>query len=173
MKMCGKCLGKCCRNYDTNYKCAHMAAQVYVHECDYCLDGTDPAISVNPSVGLAMNTELETLGRRAVACKHWRWIAGMEAIVPAANNGATGYLYRVTEGTGPINNKVAYPNLADPVTLGGLVYLVREASEKPWLFCTYRQEGFWSVCDLHEHLSGFVDTEAEAWVEALEGLNVG
>ena len=42
MSVCQTCLGKCCRNIDTGYKCAHMGAQVYVHECDYCSDGTDP-----------------------------------------------------------------------------------------------------------------------------------
>jgi hypothetical protein len=113
---------------------------------------------------------LDVLGQRATDCASWKWLAGMQAVVPATSNGATGYFYRVTEGTGPINNKLAYPNFADPVTVGALACLVREVTGKPWLFCTYREEGFWSVCDLHAHLSGFVTTEAEAWVEALEGV---
>jgi hypothetical protein len=116
---------------------------------------------------------LEAVGRRATKCAKWKWVAGMQAVVPASSNGATGYLYRLTEGTGPINSALAYPDFSDAATLGCLVGLVREATGKPWLFCTYREEGFWSVCDLHAHLSGFVTTEAEAWVEALEGLNVG
>ena len=94
-------------------------------------------------------------------------------MVPASHDGATGYCYRVTEGTGPINNALAYPNFADPVTLGGLVYLVREATGKPHLFCSYRREGFWGVADHDAYLSHFVTTEAEAWVEVLEESNVG
>ena len=113
----------------------------------------------------------EALGRRATDCVDWEWLAGMQAVVPAAHDGATGYQFRVTEGTGPINNMRAYPDFADPVTVGALVALVRKATGKPHLFCTYRDEGFWSVCDLHEHLSNFVTTEAEAWVEALEGCD--
>lgn len=114
---------------------------------------------------------LESVGRRAIACAKWRWIAGMQAGVPPASDGATGYFYRITEGTGPINSRFAYPDFSDPVTLGGLVYLVREASGKPHLFCSYRHEGFWGVADLHEFLSDFYTTEAEAWVEVLEGLS--
>ena len=44
MSVCQTCLGKCCRNIDTGYKCAHMGAQVYAHECDYCSDGTNPIL---------------------------------------------------------------------------------------------------------------------------------
>ena len=114
---------------------------------------------------------LEIVGQRAAACPKWKWLAGMQAMVPAPHDGATGYCYRVTEGTGPINNAVAYPNFADPVTLGGLVYLVREATGKPHLFCSYRREGFWGVADHDAYLSHFVTTEAEAWVEVLEDSN--
>jgi hypothetical protein len=117
--------------------------------------------------------KLEALGSRAAACKGWKWLAGMQAAVPPARDGATGYFYRVTEGTGPINSALAYPDLSDPVTVACLAVLVRQVTGKPHLFCTYRLEGVWSVCDLHAHLSDFVDTEAEAWVEALEGANVG
>jgi hypothetical protein len=111
---------------------------------------------------------LDAVGRRAIDCAKWQWLAGMQVIVPAGHDGATGYRFRVTEGTGPINNMRAYPDFADPVTVGALAALVRQVTGKPWLFCTYREEGFWSVCDLHAHLSGFVTTEAEAWVETLE-----
>lgn len=119
-----------------------------------------------------MSNELETLGRRATACKGWKWLAGMQAVIPA-DEGATGYFYRVTEGTGPINSRVAYPNFADPVTAGALVALVRAATGKPHLFCSYRQGGFWGVADHDEYLSEFWTTEAAAWVEVLEEANVG
>jgi hypothetical protein len=49
---------------------------------------------------------LEDLGRRAVACKHWRWMDGM-----------------VTFGF--VGEDV--PDLSDPATLGCLLALVREA----------------------------------------------
>jgi hypothetical protein len=116
---------------------------------------------------------LEAVGRRAINCSHWRWQRGMKAIVPSRHEGGTGYTFRLDGGeqTGTVVG--GYPDFTDAATLGCLVGLVREATGKPWLFCTYREEGFWSVCDLHAHLSGFVTTEAEAWVEALEGLNVG
>ena len=113
---------------------------------------------------------LEVVGQRAAACPKWRWLAGMQAVVPAPHDGATGYHYRVTEGTGPINSKDAYPNFADPVTVGALAYLVREATGKPHLFCSYRQGGFWGVADHDAYLSDFWVDEAAAWVEVLEDL---
>ena len=118
-----------------------------------------------------MSDYLEAIGQRAAACSKWKWLAGMQAVIPAANDGATGYLYRVTEGTGPINNKLAYPNFADPATLGALAYLVREAAKMPWLFSQFTLQESWSICDLHQHSSNFVRTEAEAWVEVLEELD--
>lgn len=118
-----------------------------------------------------MSDFLENVGRRAVDCAGWKWLAGMQAFIPASHDGATGYLYRVTEGTGPINNKLAYPNLVDPVTVGVLAHLVRKASGKPHLFCSYRHDGFWGVADHHEFLSDFYTTEAEAWVEVLKDLS--
>jgi hypothetical protein len=51
----------------------------------------------------------------------------MLAIVPPANDGATGYTVRIIEGTGPVNSARAFPDLADPATLGALLGLVREA----------------------------------------------
>ena len=120
-----------------------------------------------------MNADFEALGKRAIGCKHWIWQDGMKAIVPAPHEGATGYIFRLEGGEEAGTVIGGYPDFTDAATLGCLVGLVREATGKPWLFCTYREEGFWSVCDLHAHLSGFVTTEAEAWVEALEGLNVG
>ena len=39
VNVCQECLGKCCCNIDTGYRCQHMGAQVYMHDCDYCIDG--------------------------------------------------------------------------------------------------------------------------------------
>jgi hypothetical protein len=66
-------------------------------------------------------------GRRAVACPRFRWSPGMLAIVPPANDGATGYTVRIIEGSAPVNSARAFPNLADDATLGALLGLVREA----------------------------------------------
>ena len=49
---------------------------------------------------------LEDLGRRAVACKHWRWMPGMVTL-------------------GLVGEDV--PDLSSPATLGCLLALVREA----------------------------------------------
>jgi hypothetical protein len=38
---CPQCKGKCCRNIDSGYRVLHMAAQVYMHDCDYCDEGTE------------------------------------------------------------------------------------------------------------------------------------
>jgi hypothetical protein len=57
----------------------------------------------------------------------------MLAIVPPANDGATGYYVRVIEGTGPVNSARAVPDLTDPATLGCLLALVRES----WGVCVH------------------------------------
>ena len=70
-----------------------------------------------------MTNNNEDLARRAVECKQWRWLPGMLAIVPAAHNGATGYCYRITEGSGPVNSARAFPDLTDAATLGCMLAL--------------------------------------------------
>lgn len=39
---CLKCKGQCCRDVDLGYRVEHMGAEVYQHDCDYCLDGQVP-----------------------------------------------------------------------------------------------------------------------------------
>jgi len=62
----------------------------------------------------------DDLARRAVACKHWRWMPGM--LVRYGDGKAW---YRLTGGDGYPRD--AWPDLSDPCTLGGLLALVREA----------------------------------------------
>ena len=95
----------------------------------------------------------------------------MLAIVPPANDGATGYLVRVTEGTGPVNLGRAFPELTDPATLGCLLALVREV----WRSGAYVLPDYgWYVkgARLRDGSSINLDicaaTEAEALVAALE-----
>ena len=116
---------------------------------------------------------LAELGRRAVACPRFRWSPGMLAIVPPANDGATGYLVRITEGTGPVNSARAFPDLADAATLGALLGLVREA----WGAGAFPDPTFggWNVRGARLPQGGGVSlgicepTEAAALVAALEG----
>lgn len=78
---------------------------------------------------------LEDLGRRAAACKHWRWRDGSKRVHPnrrwqwmrAAHRWlpVPGY-----ECTFSFQGKVfeeSYPDLSDPATIGCLLALVREA----------------------------------------------
>ena len=119
------------------------------------------------------------LAKRAVACKHWRWMRGMSAI---CENG-----WRVLRGTdtwgwddhgnwpgGPpyrdlaaTLNREILPDLTDAATLGCLLALVREAwgddgicqdfNKMRWTILT------WDCCAI-----GDGSTEAEALVAALE-----
>jgi hypothetical protein len=73
---------------------------------------------------------LEALGRRAVACKHWRWMPGMyiqplEFRVVWFDDFAVGECDQISYLWDRIPD--AYPDLSDPATIGCLLALVREA----------------------------------------------
>ena len=120
------------------------------------------------------------LGRRAVACKRWRWMPGMRirgidklCVGVTANKGCP--MYRDGYGNYDFVSH-AEPDLTDPATLGCLLALVREAWSDPGVSVWHdRRVGLWSwMADgcLHSvhrpsDEDGY-DTEAEALVAALE-----
>jgi hypothetical protein len=129
-----------------------------------------------------MSTEqldnLEQLGLRAVACKHWKWLGGMRVVSPAEHSGATGYTVRVESGY--VAKAGEYPDFTDNATLGCLVALVRQAwkaSDLAAIRSAFKDGSVvWSfplTRELREKLGlmgGYLGgaTEAEAFVVALE-----
>jgi hypothetical protein len=105
------------------------------------------------------------LGRRAVACKGWRWRCGM-----LISDGT--WFSRVGSGYNWKSNAELLPDLTDPATLGCLLALVREAYKNPyasiWYNADYNHSGDrWSYYSKQVTFSGYA-TEAEALVVALE-----
>jgi len=112
--------------------------------------------------------------RRAVACRHWRWMPGM-----LVRYGDGQVWYRLADGDGyglpfrhvPPDPRDAWPDLTDPATLGCLLALVREL--RPYA-CVEYCGGYWRVVDPQDERwdtdRGFGPwaTEAEALVAALE-----
>lgn len=89
--------------------------------------------------------EAMDLGRRAVACRGWRWMVGMLTIGPTGRWGHT-TADRITregddeDGGGwwigdywrePEEAGAHVPDFRDPCTVGGLLALVREAWMRP------------------------------------------
>ena len=114
----------------------------------------------------------EDLGRRAVACKHWRWMPGMIALSQ----------YRVTDQDAETDEPTPWvddvPDLSDPATLGCLLALVREAwgdaTADVIHFDVWKTNGTWGhewtvQCrDAGRFTKSRGATEAEALVAALE-----
>ncbi|NBW38762.1 MAG: hypothetical protein EBR30_27830 [Cytophagia bacterium] len=131
---------------------------------------------------------LEELGRRAVACKHWRWMRGM-----LASNGeedvrifyvSANHLHLIEledDEFGMVRipkDTCLIPDLSDPATLGCLLALVREAwpagEATTNVHANYSPERGhyrqWSCyyCTGGDWRQALADTEAEALVAALE-----
>jgi len=107
-----------------------------------------------------MNDEMKALAKRAVACKHWRWMPGMAVSGGVFSQWAQGIVGHVEDNTAcvmtserddagwpsdymvSLNGIVAdgvqqwnmLPDLTDPATLGCLLHLVRAAWEAPDMF---------------------------------------
>ena len=105
---------------------------------------------------------LADLGRRAVACKHWRWMPGM-----LMSAGMTTFRIRF-EGDENVD-RCGVPDLTDPATLGCLLHLVRQAwgVERAVVWWNEHDQGW--VADVRPRNFVFVrDSEAHALVAALE-----
>lgn len=118
--------------------------------------------------------EWQDLGRRAIACKHWRWVPGMAWTIP--HRARKCWPARLHSGRYPIPDGLApIPDFRDAATGGCLLALVREAwadagasvwrDHRTGLWCWMAQGAFHSV-----HCPGVdgYDTEAESLVAALE-----
>ena len=124
------------------------------------------------------------LAKRAVACKHWRWMPGMltlEEIVPPAItlgwdaarvlHADEGEVVRVCTVLGKVRDihATALPDLTDPATLGGLLALVRKAWDDPFALVDYDRGNWGLFTRKHDYVwVCTAETEAEALVAALE-----
>lgn len=133
-------------------------------------------IEIKDNVSKEITTNsLQELGRRMVACKHWRWMDGMLVL-----RYAPGKLDDMkVEGRANKHRSQEYelwgsiPDLSDPATLGCLLALVRESWKMPTGISVVfsDDEGIWKVHwsgSTHGGCCGQGITEAEALVEALE-----
>ena len=130
-----------------------------------------------------MTDDFIKLGKRAVACKGWKWLPGMKtADAMRVIHDPDRWPDRpcaIREGgwidtSPPRPLKDDLPDLCDPATLGCLLALVREAwGMSTGITVSYSSdEGLWGVswCGAtHGGWCGRGATEAEALVAALEG----
>lgn len=110
-----------------------------------------------------MDAEHEDLARRAVACKHWKWMPGMLLI--------GGHRVDGDDVLSEYRPAYALPDLTDPATLGCLLALVREAWSEPLLSVAWAG-GRWHLVRRVWGVEAlkWIDTatEAEALVATLE-----
>jgi len=130
-----------------------------------------------------MNVEILELAKRAVACKNWKWMAGMRYSTdhwPEGFDRVIDLPERAAFADWLVKDR--YPDLSDPATVGCLFDLVRKAwhtapanvyNHTTSYTSTEDHFCFWT-CSYHtakrwEQTRG--KTEAEALVLALEASN--
>jgi len=138
---------------------------------------------------------LEELGRRAVACRHWKWKRGMitnlgERVCNVDNEDDPKHVFVLTPGhfIRSLSASERTPRLDDPATLGCLLALMREAwtrdpESNHWanyavpvfdgletwrVGCIIDRAKMFAVCDTATMKIVEAATEAEALVSALE-----
>jgi hypothetical protein len=101
----------------------------------------------------------EDLARRAVRCKHWRWLPGMRYTLPT-----TSLHGRWKPGLSPH----IMPDLDDPATVGAVLSLVRGAYDEPTASVQYLSGSWvWSaVAPTAPYVTA--RTEARCLILALE-----
>jgi hypothetical protein len=117
---------------------------------------------------------LADLGRRAVACKHWRWMPGMY-LLPHLDGCECcedrNFPRRAARLPAVFTTEIDVPDLSDPATLGCLLHLVRQAygdsSLQPNDAGEYDMLHWHVFIGPHFACTGHA-TEAEALVAALE-----
>jgi hypothetical protein len=129
---------------------------------------------------------IEELGRRAVACKHWKWMPGMY-LLPHADGCPCcedrNFPRKAARLPLVVATDVDVPDLTDPATLGCLLHLVREAWPDEWhahvvpmwdgrdlwaVGCVSKQHGLALLATQDGMIVGLGSTEAGALVAALE-----
>lgn len=143
-----------------------------------------------------MTDEQIALARRAVACKGWRWMAGMVAIHPNVSvsrvlfgkgysfvgayrrelktkspswwQGWSGQVQHSQYGYAGFEHCTPIPDLEDPATLGCLLALVREALNSPRVHVLYVEGLYRWECADNRTVHGVGATEAEALIETME-----
>ena len=116
---------------------------------------------------------MSDLGKRAIACKCWRWMPGMSVngmVVVDADESGLEVVRKGTVQDWPL--EYAYPDLTDPATLGCLLALVREAyAPATWITTSASMTAGgvhgWRIKGLDLPTQ---PTEAEALVAALEAV---
>lgn len=127
-----------------------------------------------------VNEDSLILARRAIVCKHWRWLPGMKAGISddwyrACDQPETLYWQGETHGgwTTIVEDDWT-PDFRDAATLGCLLELVREISGDPWLYVYVRaradgSESEWTGTLWEERFSS--NSEESVLIEMLENLN--
>lgn len=125
-----------------------------------------------PAVAGRVNNGYE-LGKRAVACAHWRWMPGM-LLLPHVDGCECcedrNFPRRAARIPAVFTTDIDVPDLSDPATLGCLLHLVRQAqpNQGRWIMSSCcNAYGRWYTNPSRGGGRDY-DTEAEALVDALE-----